>query len=318
MDVITLGESMVLFTPKASSGLMRYAGDFSTKIAGAESNVAIGLVRLGHQAGWISRLGNDEFGRRILSFIRGEGVDVSEVKFDDSASTGLFFKEKLTADEARVSYYRKDSAASKMTSADLDEAYISKAKYLHITGITPALSESCRETVLKAVKHAKSAGVKVIFDPNLRRKLWSETRAREVLLELAGMADIVLPGVDEAEFLFGESDHETLGQAFLDNGASAVIMKLGKEGAYVASEEFSGIVPGFPVEDVTDPVGAGDGFAAGCLSGLIDGLAIKEAVQRGNGVGAMVTMADGDVEGLPDLKRLTNFMQRDYLNDVDR
>ncbi|UOR11518.1 sugar kinase [Halobacillus amylolyticus] len=317
MDVITLGETMVLFTPK-SSGLMRYAGDFSTKVAGAESNVAIGLARLGHQTGWISRLGKDEFGEKIQSFIRGEGVDVSQVTFDDSASTGLYFKEKLTANELRLKYYRSDSAASRMSDDDLDETYISNARFLHVTGITPALSEHCFETVLKAMEYAHRNGVTVVFDPNLRRKLWTDSYARQVLRKLSGMADIVLPGIDEAEFIFGQSDHESLAQAFFDNGAKTVIMKLGKKGAYVHSDQSKGFVEGFPVEQVVDPVGAGDGFAAGCLSGLIDGLGLKEAVKRGNAVGAMVTMVDGDVEGLPGKARLTEFMNRTHRDDVER
>ncbi|WP_404452266.1 sugar kinase [Virgibacillus necropolis] len=317
MDVVTLGETMVLFTPK-STGLMRYAGDFSTKVAGAESNVAIGLTRLGYKTGWISKLGDDELGERILSFIRGEGVDVSQVKFDDSASSGLFFKEKLSSNEVRVKYYRNDSAASRMSALELDEAYISGAKYLHVTGITPALSEDCYESALTAINYAKKNGVTVVFDPNLRRKLWEEDKARKVLTELSSMADIVLPGVDEAEFLFGKSDPESLAQAFYDNGASTVIMKLGKKGAYVLSNKTAGFVEGFPVEQVVDPVGAGDGFAAGCLSGFIDELDLKEAVRRGNAVGAMVTMADGDVEGLPDKKRLTSFINKSHQDDVER
>ncbi|ASN06133.1 sugar kinase [Virgibacillus necropolis] len=317
MDVVTLGETMVLFTTK-TTGLMRYSGDFSTKIAGAESNVAIGLTRLGHQAGWISRLGDDEFGERILSFIRGEGIDVSQVMFDDVASTGLYFKEKLSPDEVKVKYYRNDSAASQMLAHDLDETYIASAKFLHVTGITPALSKDCYETVLTAIDYAKRNGVTVVFDPNLRRKLWTESQARKVLRELSAMADIVLPGIDEAEFVFGRSDPETLAQAFYDNGASTVIMKLGKKGAYVLSDKTSSFVEGFSVEHIVDPVGAGDGFAAGCLSGLVDGLDLIEAVRRGNAVGAMVTMADGDVEGLPDKKRLTHFMNNTHQDDVER
>lgn len=317
MDVVTLGETMMLFTPK-STGLMRYAGDFSSKIAGAESNVAIGLARLGHQAGWISRLGNDEFGERIQSFIRGEGVDVSQVTFDDTAATGLYFKEKVTANELRLQYYRHDSAASRMVATDIDEKYIANAKFLHVTGITPALSEGCYETVLTAIDYAKQNGVTVVFDPNLRRKLWDEDKARKVLRALSGMADIVLPGIDEAEFIFGKSTPEKLAKNFYDNGASKVILKLGKQGAYFLSEESSGFVEGFPVEQVVDPVGAGDGFAAGCLSGLVDELGLAEVVRRGNAVGAMVTMVDGDVEGLPEKRRLDNFINRIDHDDVER
>ncbi|WP_101845515.1 sugar kinase [Halobacillus sp. Marseille-P3879] len=317
MDVITLGETMVLFTSK-SSGLMRYAGDFSTKIAGAESNVAIALSRLGHKSGWISRLGKDEFGEKVRAFIRGEGVDVSQVTLDEEADTGIFFKERLTPEEIRVKYYRRHSAASRMRAEDIDEEYIAGAKYLHVTGITPALSDSCYETVLKAVNCAKRNGVPVIFDPNLRRKLWTEAKAREVLLKLSGLADIVLPGIDEAEFLFGRASHEQLAQQFVENGAAAVVMKLGEKGAYVYEKQSSGYVEGFPVEQVVDPVGAGDGFAAGCISGLLDGLELQEAARRGNAVGAMVTMVDGDVEGLPDKKRLIDFQNQTSKEDVDR
>ncbi|MFC0522885.1 sugar kinase [Pontibacillus salicampi] len=317
MDVITIGESMVLFTPK-TSGLMRYAGDYSSKVAGAESNVAIGLARLGHQAGWISRLGEDEFGTRIHSFIRGEGVDVSQVHFDDSASTGLYFKEKITPDELRVTYYRKHSAASLMTPADLKEAYISQAAYLHVTGITPALSEGCYETVLEAMEMARRNRVTIVFDPNLRRKLWEDSHARKVLRSLASKADVVLPGWEEAQFIFGESSPEKLASAFYEEGASHVVMKLGKEGAYVYSEQSKGFVEGFPVNNVLDPVGAGDGFAAGCISGMIDGLDWKACARRGNGVGAMATLVEGDVEGLPDKGRLRDFMNQRDKDDVDR
>ncbi|WP_099159268.1 sugar kinase [Virgibacillus ndiopensis] len=317
MDVITLGETMVLLTPQ-STGLMRYANSFSTRVAGAESNVAIGLARLGHRAGWISRLGNDELGRKVHSFIRGEGVDVSRVTFDDSANTGLFFKEKLTANEWRVKYYRANSAASQMKLTDLDESYIEKAKYLHVTGITPALSSDCYETALTAIDYARKNGVKVVFDPNLRRKLWDEEKARKVLLEFVSKADIVLPGIDEATFLFGKLEVEELAHRFYERGAATVIMKLGKNGAYVLSEKTEDYVDGFQVSQVVDPVGAGDGFSAGVLSGLIDGIGLKESVSRGNAVGAMVTMAEGDVEGLPERDRLQDFMNSKVRDDVER
>jgi 2-dehydro-3-deoxygluconokinase len=317
MDVATLGETMVLFSPE-TTGLMRYARDFSAKVAGAESNVAVGLSRLGHQVGWISRLGNDEFGKMIFSFIRGEGVDVSGVQFDSKAPTGLYFKEKLSPGEFRVNYYRKDSAASRMTRDDVNEKTISNAKYLHITGITPALSESCRDTVMKAIETAKKHNVKVVFDPNLRKKLWSKQQAKETLLEIAAKVDIVLPGIDEGEFLFGNADPETLAEKFRENGAANVIIKLGAKGAYYLSSSGKGLVDGFLVENVVDPVGAGDGFAAGFLSGLLDEFSLKDAVKRGNAVGAMVTMVSGDVEGLPEKDRLMTFMQGFAGEDVSR
>lgn len=317
MDVVTFGESMVLFTSE-STGYMRYATSFSARVAGAESNVALGLARLGHHPGWISKLGDDEFGKKILSFIRGEGVDVSEVHLDPAAATGLYFKEMLTEDEIHVQYYRKDSAASQMRPSDLNEEYIARAKYLHVTGITPALSDSCRETVMRAIEIAKKHGVTVVFDPNLRKKLWSENHAKQVLLDIASKADVVLPGLDEGAFLFGENDPETMAKQFYDHGASIVVLKLGAEGAYYLSENKSGFVPGFQVKKVVDPVGAGDGFAAGFLSGLLEDLTLERAVERGNAVGAMVTMVRGDVEGLPERARLESFINGVDLEDVSR
>lgn len=299
MDVVTIGESMAVFTP-TSNGLMRYATHFTKKIGGAESNVAVGLARLGHRAGWISRVGNDEFGKAILAFLKGEGVDISRVKMDEKAPTGIYFKEMRRQNDIRAYYYRKGSAASLLSPADLDEEYIASAKYLHITGITPALSDSCREAILAAIKIARDNGVKIVFDPNLRLKLWKEEAARETLLYIASQADIVLPGMAEATFLFGNHPTEKLGQLFLELGASIAVLKLGEKGAHYFTSKEDKWVPGFPVEQVIDPVGPGDGFAAGFISGLLDGLSIYHAVERANAVGALVTMVYGDVDGLPE------------------
>lgn len=309
MDVVTIGESMVVFTP-SSDGFMRNASQFSKKIGGAESNVAVGLARLGHQAGWISKLGDDEFGKSILAFLKGENVDVSQVTFDQEAPTGIYFKEPRRQNSTRVYYYRKGSAASKLSPSILNHDYLAKATFLHITGITPALSESCKETVFEAIKIAKQNGAKVVFDPNLRTKLWDEETARETLLKMAKEADIVLPGVAEGEFLFGENDPHKLGQLFLDHGATVVVMKMGAEGAYYFTEKESALIPGFPVIQVVDPVGAGDGFAAGFLSGLLDGLELGKAVERANAVGALVTMVNGDVDGLPERDEVEQLLSK--------
>lgn len=317
MDVVTLGETMVLFTPK-NMGYMRYATSFSSRVAGAESNVAIGLARLGHFSGWVSRIGDDEFGKKILHFIRGEGVDVREARIDDQAPTGIYFKEMLTDSEINVQYYRKGSAASEMIPANLNEDYIANSKYLHITGITPALSKNCYETVVKAIEIAHKHHVIVVFDPNVRYKLWSKDRAKQVLLEIASQSDIILPGIDEGLFLFGERDPEVIARRFYDYGASTVAVKLGADGAHYLSDNEHGVVPGFDVKNVIDPVGAGDGFAAGLLSGLLEGLTLKKAVERGNAVGALVTMACGDVEGLPERHRLLSFISGIEPNDVNR
>ncbi|MDY0393550.1 sugar kinase [Virgibacillus halophilus] len=313
MDIITLGETMVLFTPN-KAGMLRYMDQYSAQIGGSESNVAIGLTRLGHKVGWISRLGSDEFGYKILQFLRGEGVDLNEVKFDHENPTGIYFKEMLNSEEVRVQYFRKNSAASYMKPDDLNEEYIASAKILHISGITPVLSKGCYETILKAIEIAKNNGLKVVFDPNLRKTLCSEQKSKDILLEISSLADIVLPGKGEGQFLTGEAKPERIANALHEYGSSGVVIKLGEEGAYFSFEGNDGYVPAHPVKQVVDPVGAGDGFATGVLSGLLDGLNIKSAVRRGTVIGSLVTMVQGDIEGLPDRKRLegiTNYLKHE-------
>jgi 2-dehydro-3-deoxygluconokinase len=298
MDVVTLGETMVLFNP-IKTGPLRYSSQFEKTIGGAESNVAIGLARLGHQVGWISRLGDDEFGLYIRNFIRGEGVNTDQVLFDEINPTAVFFKERNIGQESKVYYYRKGSAASHMQPSDLNEAYISKAKYLHITGITPALSESCKNTLNKAISLARKHGLIIVFDPNIRLKLWSKKEAAETLMEFAHQCDIVLPGITEGEILTGKSTPEEIAAAFLVQDTKTVVIKLGEKGAYYKDQDQSEYVPGFSIDQIIDPIGAGDGFAAGFLSGLLRGFSLQEAVRLGNRVGAFALTVVGDVEGYP-------------------
>lgn len=317
MDVVSMGETMVLFTPD-TQGQMRYARNFSSKMAGAETNTLIGLAKLGHKTGWISRVGKDEFGSFVLSAVRAEGVDTSQVTTDKNAPTGIFFKEMLNEKNVRIYYHRKYSAASFLDPSYIKEEYIANTKYLYITGITPALSQSCRDSIFYAIEIAKKHGKKVVFDPNIRRKLWSDEEARKTLLAIAEMADIVLPGINEGEFLFGTEDCEEIAELFHNHGVATVIIKRGEKGAYYSTSSEKGYVQGFKVEKVVDPVGAGDGFAAGVLSGLLDGLTLEKCVQRGCAIGALVTTVSGDIEGLPDREILEAYTELPGSDDVTR
>ncbi|MEK5382394.1 sugar kinase [Niallia sp. FSL W8-0635] len=317
MDVISIGETMVLFTPN-TLGKIRYANQYTSRIAGAETNTLIGLAKLGHQAGWISRLGRDEFGEQILNTVRGEGVDVSKVVMDDGAPTGILFKEILNQDSVNIYYYRKDSAASKLSPNDLDKDYIANAKFLYLSGITPALSPSCRKTVFESIDMAKDNGLKIVFDPNIRRKLWKEEEARKVILEIAGKSDVILPGISECEFLFGTREYTQAVQSFHELGVETVIVKLGDKGAYYSTFDSKGYIDSYPVKAVIDPVGAGDGFAAGVLSGFLDNLPISESVKRGCAIGAMVCSTNGDIEGLPSKRELHQFYNSNFIDEVNR
>lgn len=297
-DVVTLGESMVLLVAE-QSGPLSEASTFRRHIAGAETNVAIGLSRLDQSAGWISRLGDDHFGRAVLLRVRGEGVDTSRVRIDPSAPTGVFFREQRELGPIDVVYYRAGSAASRLTPDDLDPDYIRGARYLHLTGITPALSATCRETVFAAAEIARAAGVQVVLDPNFRSKLWDADQARRVLRDLAQRCDVLLPGSDEADMLSGTSDPLAAARDLARLGPRCVIVKVGPRGAVGLCDGVEVSAAGIPLERVIDPIGAGDAFAAGLLTGWLRGYALDAALELANRCGALAMTAPGDMEALP-------------------
>jgi 2-dehydro-3-deoxygluconokinase len=298
VDVITLGETMVMFVA-TESGPLRGIDLFRKHVAGSEANVAIGLARLGHHPGWISRLGNDEFGLFIRNFLRGEGVDVSQVILDPEHPTGIAFKERREIGARRVVYYRRGSAASYLTPADLKPDYFAGARFFHVSGINSALSPSCHETVLAAIDLAHQAKALVSFDPNIRLRLMDAEAWRRTLRAIAERCDIFLPGLEEAELMTGESDPLHAAKAIRALGPRLVVVKLGAEGALALNESGETRVPALRLERIVDPVGAGDGFAAGFLSGQLRGWGLPESLRLGNLVGASAMSVSGDIEGLP-------------------
>lgn len=305
-EVVTIGETMLMMNP-VQSGPLRYVSSFTKTVGGAESNLCIAVTRLGHTAGWISGLGKDEFGLYIHNFLRGEGVDVSRVKFDDKAPTAVYFKERREGAESRVYYYRKNSAASNMEPADLDAEYIKNAKFLHVSGITPALSESCSATIFRAIDIAKQNGVKISFDPNIRLKLWTMEKARPVLTRIAEQCDIFFPGYQEISLIYPDLSVEQVAESLFSKGVKKIVVKQGADGCRILTPDGETTVPGFAVKMV-DPVGAGDGFAAGFLVGQIRGYDDFKSGQYGNAVGAMAVTVTGDIEGYPSTEEIENFI----------
>ena len=297
-EVLTIGETMVLLSPERA-GPLRYVHSFSKSMAGAESNVAIGLARLGHSCGLISRVGGDEFGRFILRELRAEGVDTAGVRTDNDAQTGVMFKEIRQGEETRVYYYRKGSAASRLGPEDIGTGCFDGAALLHVTGITPALSASCRDAVDRAMNIAREKGITVSFDPNIRLKLWSEDQAKEALVPLLKKADIVLAGTEEAALLVGSGDPGTLADRLLTLGVKTVALKIGAQGCLVAGGSEKIRLPAFSVPSIVDTVGAGDAFAAGFLSGHLEERTLKECGLMGCAMGAFALSTAGDTEGLP-------------------
>jgi 2-dehydro-3-deoxygluconokinase len=306
-DVVTLGETMALFAP-VEAGPLRYVTDFRLKFGGAESNFATALVRLGFSAGWISRLGNDELGRFVAHNLRGEGVDVSKARFDPDAPTGLYVKELTAAGESSVYYYRRGSAASRLSPDDLDPAYLRDSRWLHLTGITPALSESCHETVERAIVLAIEMGLDISFDPNLRLKLWTIEQARERLQPLMARSTVLLGGLDELRLLLEVGVADDAADWGLQRGCRLVAVKLGAEGALIATRHERRVVPGFQIRHVADTIGAGDGFDAGLVAGQLLGWDPWRSAELGNAVGAHALMVHGDFEGYPTMAEAQAFM----------
>jgi 2-dehydro-3-deoxygluconokinase len=296
LDVVTAGETMVLGVPPRP-GRLRHAGSLELKIGGAESNLAIALSRLGLSAGWVSYLGDDEPGQLVLDRIRAEGVDTSRVRRLKDHPTGLYLREQVGAG-VRVYYYRQGSAASTMSPKAFDPDYLSGAKFLHLTGITPALSEDCRDFVLWAAREASASGGRVTFDVNYRSKLWDAEEAREFVEEILPDVSLLFAGDEEARALWGR-DGDGLVRDLAREGPEEVVLKKGSSGSLALVEGEILEHPSFGVTEV-DPVGAGDAFAAGYLAGHVWDLPAGERLRVANAMGAMSVATLGDYEGLPD------------------
>ncbi len=296
--VVTLGETMVALSGEVV-GPLRHADHLAVGVAGAESNVAIGLARLGITVSWVGRVGDDEFGRRILRELRAEQIDLSSARIDPEAPTGLMLKEQRTTASTSVVYYRAGSAGSRLSADDLPAETIAGAELLHVTGITPALSASTREATFAAVAIARDAGTRVSFDPNHRTALWSVEEAVPVYRRLLGDAEVVLATEDEAATIIGERGApEVLARRLAAFGPRQVVIKRGADGAVAVVDDVVMTIPARPAE-VLDPVGAGDAFAAGYLAALLDGEEPAEALDLGAVLGAWAVSAHGDWAGLP-------------------
>jgi len=314
-EIVTLGECLVSLVA-VEHGPLAEADTFRRHVAGAEANVAVGLVRLGHPVAYIGRVGDDGFGTTILRRLRGEGVDTRCVRVEPDGGTGIMFRERRAVGPSEVLYRRAGSSGSRMGVEDVDAAseagLFRNARLLHLTGITPALSPSCRSAVGAAIEQARAANLQVSLDLNLRRRLWADEEARPVLRGLVARADIVFASVEEAAVVAGNgsatamtggdpaSRAAAVASALLDLGARRVALKLdaGAAGSYAADRP-AVVVPAVPDVPLIDPVGAGDAFCAGYLAATLEGADEAAALALGNACGASVLGAEGDLAGAP-------------------
>lgn len=315
MRIITAGEPMALLIAEEERPL-EAVERFSAAVAGAELNVAIGLTRLGQQADYCTRLGRDVFGKRVLLRMEREGLTDRLVAWDGNRPTGFMLKGKVSRGDPPTAYFRRGSAASAFCREEAEAVDLSEYDALHLTGILPALSASTRDAAFCLMERARAAGMTIFFDPNLRPTLWE---SREVMADtlnrLAAFADYLLPGAGEGEILMGSRDPAAIAAHYRALGIPNVIVKTGKSGAYAASEAGVFSCPTYREDRFVDTVGAGDGFAAGVISAIAEGLSLHEAVLRGNAVGTLQIQSVGDNDGLPTREQLLAFQRTHALKE---
>lgn len=324
--VVSLGETMVSFIAR-ERGPMVESSEFLRTIAGSEANMAVGIARLGGRAAYIGRVGADGLGTIVTRRLRAEGIDVSHLHVDETAATGTMVRELRDLGPAEVVYWRAGSAGSRLSAADVEAAgaLIDDAAWLHVTGITPALSATAAGAVDAAVERAQAAAATISIDLNVRRHLWSEAQARSALAPLVSRCDVALGGVEELAVVAGLAQTLEAGtsveavvaaDAVRAMGPATVVVKLGADGALERRDGASTTVPALPVEHVIDPIGAGDAFTAGYVSAVLEGAPPAHALAVANACGAAAVSVIGDIPGMPTRAELELLLARGNLDTL--
>lgn len=291
-DLVALGEPMVEFNQTRGA-----AGQYVQGFGGDTSNCAIAAARLGARAAYVTRLGDDEFGRLLLGLWRSEGVDGTGVGLDPDAPTGIYFVTHGPRGH-EFTYRRTGSAASRMRPADMPLGVIRAAKILHLSGISQAISASACDACFAAIDAARAAGAKICYDTNLRLKLWPLPRARAIIRASVALADWALPSLDDAKLLFDSEDADAILDACHADGAPLVVLRCGADGCIVSDGRRREHIAGHRV-DAVDATGAGDCFDGAFATRMIAGDDAFSAARYANAAAAIATTGYGAVAPLP-------------------
>jgi 2-dehydro-3-deoxygluconokinase len=304
LDIVALGEPMIEFNQTGERGGRAYLRGYG----GDTSNFVIAAARQGARTGYVTALGDDIYGRMFLDLWATEGVDASRVRIDGTAHTAIYF---VDHDEAghHFTFFRTGSAASRLSPADLPTDFLLGARLVHVSGISLAISVSACDACYAAVEAAKGAGRLVSFDTNLRLKLWSKDRARAVITDMMKVVDICLPSRDDMAALIGTNDPDKLVDHALALGAKTVALKLGAEGAIVATAHERQRIRPYPVEAV-DATGAGDAFGGAFVTRLLQGAEIGAAGRYAAVAAALSTTGYGAVEPIPNAEQVNEVLAR--------
>ncbi len=321
VQAVCLGELLIDFVSLESGVSLIDAPSFQKAPGGAPANVAVGLSHLGHEVGFVGKVGKESFGEFLTGVLRDNQVDVSGISHDPDTRTMLAFVSLTAEGERDFMFYRHPSADMKLTPDEIPEEMLTNATLFHYGSIS-LISDPCRSATLHALDVAKNAGLLISYDPNLRLGLWdSEEQARQEMLNAMPYADVVKINEDELEFLTGTSDFENGTKSLLESGPSLIVITLGGKGCYVYSESVKTHVPAYPVK-IVDTTGAGDGFVAGLLSGLLQSqtphqpFVVPEQEQLeaycrlANAVGGITATKRGAIPSLPSRAEVEEFMNR--------
>lgn len=297
-DLVSIGETMIRFSPPNYERLI-HTRALDVQIGGAESNLAVNLARLGLRTAWLSRLPDNGLGHRITSELNAYGVDTTGVRFVPNERVGTYFIELgVPPRPNRVTYDRANSAASRMSTADVDFDLIASARWLHTTGITAAISASCRTMTADVLKFARDRGLTTSFDVNYRALLWSPDEAGRALAPMLSLCDIVFVAHRDAVALFGApEDPREAAQALRErHGCQTAIVTIGESGAVAATAaELVEVTQHFKVPQIVDRIGAGDAFDAGFIAARLSGDALEDALTFGNAMSALKITIPGDL-----------------------
>lgn len=299
-----------------SRGPLKSIEFFERGWGGDVSNVIVAVSRLGHRSGIMCRIGNDEFGECFLEMWKSEGVDTSHVIVESNAFTAVYFISIREDGGHEFTYYRANSAASHFSPEDLDLNYISEARILHVSGITQAISSSCREATFKAIEAARKSNVLVSYDPNIRLKLWSLNLAKAIVSYTIGMVDFVLLTGDEAKLITGIDNARDAALKILKFGPKVVVLKLGGEGCLIATSSDVVRAPAYRVE-IIDTTGAGDAFDAAFIVGILENMPLQRIAHFANIAAALKCRGRGAVKPLPyrwEVDKVLDKLEESYKN----
>lgn len=314
--VISHGELLIDFVSTVNGMSLVEAPSFLKAPGGAPANVAVGLARLGVLAGFMGQVGDDAFGHFLTQTLRENSVDVTALRFSREARTMLAFVSLRVDGERDFMFYRHPSADILYRPEDVDEAYVRSAQAFHF-GTISLISEPARSATLHAVKIAREAGLLISFDPNLRLNLWPDAKAARDAMRLGWLlAHVIKVSEDELAFVGETADLTEAACKLWHTDLRILIVTRGKAGCRYVTSAFSGEVPGFNVT-VTDTTGAGDGFVAGLLKGLLaqpnahtDENRVRAICRYANAVGALATTRRGAIPALPTVEQVEDFLSR--------